>query len=160
MFPLLGLVRVPDAGRGIQAACAMLRIGGAGHSAVIHSRDPRTIMAYGAAVRVLRVAVNVGGSTGSAGLDTNLAPTMTIGTGFYGRSSLGENLEPRHLVNLTRIAYASDPSEAFGDFGGLEPWNATPEPTVAAPVPSVEAGMAREEIRRVVLEELRELVKR
>jgi acetaldehyde dehydrogenase / alcohol dehydrogenase len=160
MFPLLGLVRVPDAGRGIQAACAMLRIGGAGHSAVIHSRDPRTIMAYGAAVRVLRVAVNVGGSTGSAGLDTNLAPTMTIGTGFYGRSSLGENLEPRHLVNLTRIAYASDPSEVFGDFGGLQPWNATPEPTVAAPVPSVEAGMAREEIRRVVLEELRELVKR
>ena len=124
MFPLLGLVRVPDARRGISAACAMLRIGGAGHSAVIHSRDPRTIMAYGAAVKVLRVAVNVGGSTGSAGIDTNLAPTMTIGTGFYGRSSLGENLEPRHLINLTRVAYASDPSEAFGDFTGLEPWSA------------------------------------
>ncbi|MDX6495190.1 MAG: hypothetical protein QOE17_1176, partial [Gaiellales bacterium] len=135
LFPLLGLVRVPDAGRGIDAACAMLRIGGAGHSAVIHSRDPRTIMAYGAAVRVLRVAVNVGGSTGSAGLDTNLAPTMTIGTGFFGRSSLGENLEPRHLINLTRVAYASDPSEVFGDFSGLEPWNATPEPAVAAAAP-------------------------
>ncbi len=112
LFPVLGLVRVPDARRGIDAACAMLRIGGAGHSAVIHSRDPRTIMAYGAAVRVLRVAVNVGGSTGSAGLDTNLAPTMTIGTGFFGRSSLGENLEPRHLINMTRVAYASDPVRA------------------------------------------------
>jgi hypothetical protein len=151
---------VPDAGRGIAAALAMLRIGGAGHSAVIHSNDPRTIMAFGAAVRVLRVAVNVGGSTGSAGLDTNLAPTMTIGTGFYGRSSLGENLEPRHLVNFTRIAYASDPSEAFGDFAGLEPWSAAPEPAVAAPVPSLEAELAREEIRRLVLEELRELVRR
>ena len=160
LFPLLGLVKVPDAGRGIAAALAMLRIGGAGHSAVIHSTDPRTIMAYGAAVRVLRVAVNVGGSTGSAGLDTNLAPTMTIGTGFYGRSSLGENLEPRHLVNFTRIAYASDPSEAFGDFAGLEPWSAAPEPAVAAPVPSLEAELAREEIRRLVLEELRELVRR
>ena len=160
LFPLLGLVKVPDAGRGIAAALAMLRIGGAGHSAVIHSNDPRTIMAYGAAVRVLRVAVNVGGSTGSAGLDTNLAPTMTIGTGFYGRSSLGENLEPRHLVNFTRIAYASDPSEVFGDFAGLEPWSAAPEPAVAAPVPSLEAELAREEIRRLVLEELRELVKR
>ncbi len=112
LFPLLGLVRVPDARRGIDAARAMLRIGGAGHSAVIHSRDPRTIMAYGAAVQVLRVAVNAGGSTGSAGLDTNLAPTMTIGTGFFGRSSLGENLEPQHLINMTRVAYASDPSEA------------------------------------------------
>jgi acetaldehyde dehydrogenase / alcohol dehydrogenase len=160
LFPLLGLVRVPDAGRGIDAACAMLRIGGAGHSAVIHSRDPRTIMAYGAAVRVLRVAVNVGGSTGSAGLDTNLAPTMTIGTGFFGRSSLGENLEPRHLINMTRVAYTSDPSEVFGDFSGLEPWNATPEPAVAAAAPALDAGLAREEIRRVVLEELRELVRR
>ncbi|HEY8858013.1 MAG TPA: hypothetical protein VIM27_01085, partial [Gaiellales bacterium] len=150
----------PDARRGIDAACAMLRIGGAGHSAVIHSRDPRTIMAYGAAVRVLRVAVNVGGSTGSAGLDTNLAPTMTIGTGFFGRSSLGENLEPRHLINMTRVAYASDPSEPFGDFTGLEPWSAAPDAEpVAAALPAAGVQEARDEIRRIVLEELRELVK-
>jgi acetaldehyde dehydrogenase/alcohol dehydrogenase len=160
MFPLLGLVRVPDARRGIDAACAMLRIGGAGHSAVIHSHDPRTIMAYGAAVRVLRVTVNAGGSTGSAGLHTNLAPTMTIGTGFFGRSSLGENLEPRHLINMTRVAYNSDPSEPFGDYSGLEPWSAAPDAEpVAAPL-TPDAADAREEIRRIVLEELRELVKR
>ena len=160
LFPLLGLVRVPDARRGIDAALAMLRIGGAGHSAVIHSRDPRTIMAYGAAVRVLRVAVNVGGSTGSAGLDTNLAPTMTIGTGFFGRSSLGENLEPRHLVNWTRIAYTNDPAEAFADFAGLEPWSTSAEATtVAVPDFPPDVALAREEIRRVLLEELRELVR-
>ena len=47
LFPLLGMVTVPDAARGIEAARALLRIGGAGHSAVIHSRDPRTILAYG-----------------------------------------------------------------------------------------------------------------
>jgi hypothetical protein len=110
-------------------------------------------------VRVLRVAVNVGGSTGSAGLDTNLAPTMTIGTGFFGRSSLGENLEPRHLINMTRIAYARDPSEPFGDFTGLEPWSAAPDAEpVAAALPPAAVQEARDEIRRIVLEELRELV--
>ena len=161
LFPLLGLVRVPDARRGIDAARAMLRIGGGGHSAVIHSHDPRTVMAYGSAVQVLRVAVNVGGSTGSAGIDTNLAPTMTIGTGFFGRSSLGENLEPRHLINLTRLAYTHDPAERFGDFTDLQPWNAAldTEP-VAAPEMPRDVELAREEIRRMVLEELRELVKR
>jgi len=161
LFPLLGLVRVPDARRGIDAARAMLRIGGAGHSAAIHSRDPRTVMAYGAAVQVLRVSVNVGASTGSAGIGTNLAPTMTVGTGFFGRSSLGENLEPRHLINLTRVAYTSDPAEPFGDFDGLQPWNAVlhAEP-VPAPDSPVDVQLAREEIRRVVLEELRELVRR
>ncbi len=52
-----------------------------------------------------------GGSTGSAGFDTGLAPSMTIGTGFTGRSSLGENLEPRHLLNHARIAYNNDVRE-------------------------------------------------
>ena len=55
---------MPDAARGIDAARALLRIGGPGHSAVIHSRNPRTILAYGAAVNVLRVTVNAPGSTG------------------------------------------------------------------------------------------------
>jgi acyl-CoA reductase-like NAD-dependent aldehyde dehydrogenase len=164
LFPLLGLVRVPDAARGIAAARALLRIGGAGHSAVIHSRDPRTILAYGAAVRVLRVAVNAPGSTGSAGLDTNLAPTMTVGTGFFGRSSLTENLQPRHLMQWTRLAYASDPAEPFGDFGGLQPWTVSPAPAAppapVAPAPAGDGGgLSREELRRLVLEELRELVR-
>jgi acetaldehyde dehydrogenase / alcohol dehydrogenase len=156
LFPLLGLVTVPDAQRGIDAARALLRIGGAGHSAVIHSRDPRTILAYGAALGVLRITVNAPGSTGSSGLDTNLAPTMTVGTGFFGRSSLTENLEPRHLTQWTRLAYAKD--EPFGDFSGLEPWSARPEPApVAAPAPA-NGDLTREEVRRMILDELRELV--
>jgi hypothetical protein len=161
LFPLLGLVRVPDAARGIEAARALLRIGGGGHSAVIHSRDPRTILAYGAAVRVLRVTVNAPGSTGSAGLDTNLAPTMTVGTGFFGRSSLTENLQPKHLVQWTQLAYAADPAEPFGDFTGLEPWSAAPEPApVLAPAGPADAELSREEVRRMILDELRELVGR
>jgi hypothetical protein len=169
------MVRVPHVQRGIEAARALLRIGGAGHSAVIHSRNPQTILAYGAAVRVLRISVNAPGSTGSAGLDTNLAPTMTIGTGFFGRSSLTENLQPRDLVQWTKLAYTSDPSEAFGDFAGLEPWAAfppaaarpvgrapAPQPAGATPAELVPADeeLIREEIRRLIIEELREVVQR
>jgi acyl-CoA reductase-like NAD-dependent aldehyde dehydrogenase len=115
LCPVLGLVRVPSARRGIDAARAVLRLSGRGHSAAIHSTDPQVIMEYGAAVEVLRVAVNVGNSLGSAGLETNLAPTMTIGTGFFGRSSVGENLHPSHLVQWTRLAYNRDPAEPFVD---------------------------------------------
>src|SRR6266566_5268376 len=124
LCPVLGLVRVRSARRGIDAARAVLRLSGRGHSAAIHSTDPRVIMEYGAAVEVLRVAVNVGSSLGSAGLETNLAPTMTIGTGFFGRSSVAENLHPSHLVQWTRLAYNRDPAEPFGDFAGLVPWQA------------------------------------
>jgi acyl-CoA reductase-like NAD-dependent aldehyde dehydrogenase len=164
LFPLLGLVRVPNTRAGISAAQAMLRITGAGHSASIHSRNARTIMAYGAAVKVLRVSVNVGNSLGSAGALTNLSPTMTIGTGFYGRSSIGENLAPRHLVNLMRVAYNADASVPFDDFTGLEPWVLeAASTTYAAPAESAssapETDLLREEIRKVILEELKELTR-
>jgi acetaldehyde dehydrogenase / alcohol dehydrogenase len=132
---------------------------------------------------VLRVAVNVGSSLGSAGVGTGLAPSMTIGTGFFGRSSVGENLQPKHLVQWTRLAYNEDPAVGFGDFTGLVPWEAPtgampPYPVASnlrdtggrprrgAPAeavrqpggpggtdPDIEA--LRAEIRRVVLEELR-----
>ena len=128
LCPVLGLVRVPSARRGIDAARAVLRLSGRGHSAAIHSTDPQVIMEYGAAVDVLRVAVNVGNSLGSAGLETNLAPSMTIGTGFFGRSSVAENLHPGHLVQWTRLAYNRDPAEPFGDFAGLRPGRAPAGP--------------------------------
>jgi acyl-CoA reductase-like NAD-dependent aldehyde dehydrogenase len=169
LFPLLGMVRVPHAQRGIDAACALLRIGGAGHSAVIHSHTPATVLAYGTALKVLRVTVNAPGSTGSAGLHTHLPLTMTVGTGFFGRSSLTESLQPDHLVQWTQVAYASDPSEPFDDFTGLEPWSALP---AAAPVTATlaaeltpptasesGAGLSREELRQLIIAELREAVR-
>lgn len=165
LCPVLGFIKVPNAQRGIEAARALLRYTGGGHSAAIHSRDPRTILAFTTAVNVLRVVVNAPCSTGAAGFDTNLAPSMTIGTGFFGRSSIGENVGPQHLVNWTRIAYNKDPSEAFGDFDHLEPWDVqAPDGTEGLDLPrprmsrSDDAlGEMREEIRKVIIEELRSL---
>lgn len=119
LSPVLGVVRVPSLRHGIDAARAVLRISGAGHSAAIHSRDPQNVMDYAAAVPALRVVVNVGSSTGSSGFDTNLAPSMTIGTGFVGRSGLGHNLEPSDLVNWTRVAYSCAPGTTVPDFRGV-----------------------------------------
>ncbi|WP_084342966.1 aldehyde dehydrogenase family protein [Janibacter corallicola] len=148
LSPVLGVLRVPDAARGIAAARSIVRIAGSGHSAALHSTDPETIMQFGATVPVLRVAVNVGSSTGSSGLDTNLAPTMTVGTGFIGNSGLGENLQPKHLLDWARIAYNSDDAETMADFGGRSPWeeHAGPVPVYpwAANDPRAREGRAPE----------------
>jgi len=133
LCPVLGVVRTESADRGIEAARAVVRLGGAGHSAAIHSTDPRVIMRYGIRVPVLRITVNAGNSTGSAGLDTNLAPSMTLGTGFVGRSSIGENLEPRHLVNWTRVAYNADAGVPFDDFAGIAAWSPPDGPVPGYP---------------------------
>lgn len=183
LCPVLGVTRVPSAQRGIRTAAAVLRIGGAGHSAVIHSRSARTVIDFAAAVDVLRVTVNEGGSTGSAGFDTDLAPSMTIGTGFAGRSSLGENLQPQHLVNYARVAYSSDPSEVMPSFEGLTPFAA---PLTAVPAYPVASNLApvdvparssasspateptppgdateglRDELRRLIIEELQSIIR-
>ncbi|MSP81964.1 MAG: aldehyde dehydrogenase family protein [Alphaproteobacteria bacterium] len=174
LCPVLGLVRVPQVNSGIATARALVRLSGAGHSAAIHSRNPANIMAFAAAVKVLRVVVNSSCSQGAAGFSTHLAPTFTIGTGFFGRSSVGENIGPDQLVNWTRIAY--DTAEPLGDFSGLEPWSRLlPAATgreapislgvlqegavKATPAVPDELSVVRDEIRRVVLEELRRALK-
>jgi acyl-CoA reductase-like NAD-dependent aldehyde dehydrogenase len=177
LCPVLGFIRVPTASRGIDIARAILRIAGAGHSAAIHSTNPDLIMRFSAAVQVLRVSVNVGNSLGASGIQTNLPPTMTIGTGFAGRSSLGENLQPKHLVNYTRLAYNSDVREVMPSFAGLNPWtNPTgPVPSyprasndriqepVHAPIHrepiSQDVAELRDEIRKLIVEELHALIK-
>ncbi len=161
LCPVLGFVRASDRAHGIAISCSLLRISGAGHSAAIHSRDSATIMAFGASVRALRVVVNSPCSQGAAGFGTHLAPSFTIGTGYFGRSSLGDNVGPEHLINWTRIAYNEDPEEAFGEFTALEPWSHldqdAPPPLPDAPVSAQFLDM-RDDIRRIVLEELRQML--
>ncbi len=85
---------------------------------------------------------------------------MTVGTGFAGRSSVGENLEPGHLVNWSRVAYAKDAAVPFPDFASSRPWERRPAPPPRQDVPPADASAAlREQIRRLVLEELKELVR-
>jgi acetaldehyde dehydrogenase/alcohol dehydrogenase len=178
LCPVLGVVRAESAARGIEAARAVVRIGGAGHSAAVHSHDPQTIIRFAERVPVLRVAVNAGNSTGSSGLDTNLAPSMTLGTGFAGGSSIGENLEPRHLVNWTRVAYHSAADAPFHDYGGITTGQPPAGPVPAYPVasnleladspgagaqprpaPAAAPDPVREQLRALIIEELQQLIK-
>ncbi len=157
-------------------ARAVLRLTGAGHSAAIHARDERAVMRFAGMVEAYRVVVNAPCSQGAAGFATHLAPTFTIGTGFFGRSSIGENVGPQHLVHWTRIAYGSDPDEAFGDYAGLgldlrgplpaAPADGVPGESRARPAPAAPGGgagldgAAREELRRLIAEELRDLLRK
>lgn len=182
LCPVLGFLTVERLEAAIAAAQAMTRRHGGGHSAAIHARDAEAILRFGAALNVLRVAVNAPCSTGAAGFQTHLPPTMTIGTGFFGRSSIGENLKPDHLVQWTRLAFDKDAAVSFPGFhglsttrdrrpvdimngiGGTAPGGPRPGAGGRSPA-SVPAGRAtvsaggddamRDEIRRIIAEELR-----
>ena len=95
---------------------------------------PRTIMDYGAAVRVLRVSVNVGNSLGSAGIETNLAPTdddrhrvlRPVLGGGEPRAQAPGQLDPARVQRRR-------PARPMADFAGLDPWRAPAGPVPAYP---------------------------
>jgi len=155
------------------AARELVRIGGMGHSAAIHTANAQQVVDYANLVEVNRVSVNVGNSTGSSGIDTHLAPTMTIGTGFFGRSSLSRNLEPTDLVQWTSAAYSTDDAVAMPEMRGLLPSKSSSTHAMAGstearrptpPAPSkplrVPAGGSEltDQLRRLIVEELQAFI--
>lgn len=171
LCPVLGLFVARGIKQAIRQARALLRFSGAGHSAAIHATDNRVILDYAAAVEVYRVVVNAPCSQGASGFETNLAPTFTVGTGFFGRSSIGENVGPQHLVNWTKVAWHKgtegvlDASSLIGLHhpGPLPkapsdgvPGETRPRTHHAAPAPQDDL---REQIRAIIAEELRAIMK-
>ncbi|MFT5260016.1 MAG: acetaldehyde dehydrogenase/alcohol dehydrogenase, partial [Gammaproteobacteria bacterium] len=81
LCPVLAFGRVANIDQAASAARSVMRHSGKGHSAVAHSNNEQNILAFADAVPALRICVNVGCSLGAAGIETNLGPSMTIGTG-------------------------------------------------------------------------------
>ncbi|MEH6579430.1 MAG: aldehyde dehydrogenase family protein [Amphritea sp.] len=115
MFPVLGFIRVDGVAEASRTALAMLDMMGAGHSAVVHANDPNAVVGYGAGLPVCRVTVNAPGVLGNSGMVNGLNASPVIGTGFFGRSSVSENIAPKHLIQWTQLAYPSDPTEVMGE---------------------------------------------
>jgi acyl-CoA reductase-like NAD-dependent aldehyde dehydrogenase len=135
--PVLGMVRVPDAGRGVAAARSVVRAGGQGLAAAVHSADPAVIARFCTDVPVARVVADAAGRDGDAGLADAVAAGLTI----LGRRSPG--LRPEDLLSWTTVT-------SPGTQPGLVAHLATTESRVAdrGPVPPYPvASNAREGVR-------------
>jgi hypothetical protein len=171
LCPVLGFYVARNMNQALMQARALLRYAGAGHSAAIHSSDDQAIMDFAAAVEVYRVVVNAPCSQGAAGFATNLPPTFTIGTGFFGRSSVGENVGPHHLINWTRVAWHRDQPRSTDALLSAQLRHAGPLPKAPADgVPGQGRALPprttpaantelREQIRAIIAEELRSILK-
>jgi succinate-semialdehyde dehydrogenase len=85
-------------------AKANLLVEGAGHSAAVHSNDEKNIREAGVGLPVSRLVVNQASSLTAGGSLTNgFAPTTTLGCGSWGGNSISENLDYKHLMNVSRI---------------------------------------------------------
>ena len=111
LSPILAFYSAANLAGGIDICQRLLRFGGAGHTASIHSQNEAAIREYGQKVPASRVVVNTSAVHGSIGYSTNLLPAMTLGCGAAGGNITSDNIGPMHLMNIKRIAWESRPVE-------------------------------------------------
>ena len=110
LCPVLSYYVVRDWREGCERCIEILRYGGMGHTMSIHSRDEQVILEFGLKKPAFRICVNTPTTHGSIGLTTGLEPAMTLGCGGYGGNITSDNISPRHLLNIKRLAYEIRPA--------------------------------------------------
>jgi acetaldehyde dehydrogenase (acetylating) len=110
LAPVLSFYVVADWKDGCERCKEILRYGGMGHTMSIHSRDDKIILEFGLKKPAGRIVVNTPTSHGSIGLTTGMDPAMTLGCGGWGGNITSDNISPRHLLNIKRLAYEITPA--------------------------------------------------
>jgi acetaldehyde dehydrogenase (acetylating) len=110
LAPILSWYVVKDWRDGCERCIQILRYGGMGHTMSIHSKNDDVILQFGLKKPAFRICVNTPTTHGSIGLTTGLDPAMTLGCGGWGGNITSDNITPRHLLNIKRVAYEIRPA--------------------------------------------------
>src|SRR5579871_4275144 len=114
LSPVLSLYFVSDFQAAMDTCFALLKFGGAGHTAAIYSKNDARTREYAMRMPAYRILVNTPSPQGSTGITTNVFPSMTLGCGAPAGNSTSDNVGPLHLINIKRLAYVvRKPEEAF-----------------------------------------------
>ena len=104
LCPVIAIVPYKTFEDAVSMAKSNLLVEGAGHSAALHSNNDQNIEKAGLELPISRLVVNQPSSTSAGGSLTNgFAPTTTLGCGSWGGNSISENLDYKHLMNVSRI---------------------------------------------------------
>ena len=110
LCPVLSYYVVEDWREACERCKEILRYGGMGHTMSIHSRNEQVILEFGLKKPAYRICVNTPSTLGAIGFTTGLDPSMTLGCGGFGGNITSDNITPRHLLNIKRLAYATRPA--------------------------------------------------
>ena len=152
LCPVLSWYVVKDWREGCERCIQILRYGGMGHTMSIHSKNDDVILQFGLKKPAFRICVNTPTTHGSIGLTTGLDPAMTLGCGGYGGNITSDNISPRHLLNIKRLAYEVSPVVSRWDRPGARGGNGqvqtAPRLPSAPPKPPPPAGISAEALSR------------
>lgn len=108
LTPLLSIYKASDREDGIKIVQKLLNYQGAGHNAAIQigSQIDPFVKEYSDAIGAARILVNQPDSIGGIGdiYTDAMRPSLTLGTGSWGKNSLSHNLSTEDLLNIKTIA--------------------------------------------------------
>ncbi|MER6185870.1 bifunctional acetaldehyde-CoA/alcohol dehydrogenase [Streptomyces sp. NPDC001652] len=104
LCPVLAVLRAGNAQQGFDLAADMVAFHGQGHSAVIHTENLDLAEAYGRRMKTVRIIVNAPSSQGAiGGIYNGLLPSLTLGCGSWGSTSVSNNVSAAQLLNVKRV---------------------------------------------------------
>jgi acetaldehyde dehydrogenase (acetylating) len=160
LCPVLSFYVVADWREGCERCIQILRYGGMGHTMSIHSRSDDIVLQFGLKKPAFRIIVNSLSTLGAVGLTTGLDPSMTLGCGGWGGNITSDNISPKHLLNIKRVAYETTPYAGRREIASTSSTSSTPSHPAApgrtpphpglpkAPVAPKPPGIAAESLAR------------
>ncbi len=109
LSPTLAFFVVDGIDAGANRCYEILQFGGMGHTAGMHTQNREAAIAYGAKMPASRVVINSPTTHGAIGFSTDLPPSMTLGCGSWGGNVTSDNVTPRHLMDIKRVAWETKP---------------------------------------------------
>ncbi|MFC4463677.1 bifunctional acetaldehyde-CoA/alcohol dehydrogenase [Streptomyces xiangluensis] len=104
LCPVLAVLRAGSEQQGFDLAADMVAFHGQGHTAVIHTEDKALAEAYGTRMKTVRIIVNTPSSQGAiGGIYNSLLPSLTLGCGSWGSTSVSNNVSAAQLLNIKRV---------------------------------------------------------
>ncbi|MCH5462979.1 bifunctional acetaldehyde-CoA/alcohol dehydrogenase [Lactobacillus sp. LC28-10] len=105
LCPVISVYKSADHEEGFKIANELLHFGGLGHTAAIHTEDEELATEYGIKMKASRVLVNTPSALGGVGnLYNEMIPSLTLGTGSWGKNSVSHNVSSFDLLNIKTIA--------------------------------------------------------
>src|SRR6185295_634124 len=144
LSPILAFYVVDGLTRGAERSYEILRYGGMGHTAGVHTRSREAAVRFGGEMPASRITVNTPTTHGAIGFSTALPPSMTLGCGSWGGNVTSDNVSPLHLMDIKRVAFETRPVKSARPA-------VSSQPTAAAKQPAVAGGkIDRQEIAAIV----------
>lgn len=101
------MYKAPTYEEAVQMSHALIMYGGAGHTSVLYTNplNKAHILLFESTMKTVRILINTPASQGAIGdlYNFHLDPSLTLGCGTWGSTSVSSNVGPQHLINIKTV---------------------------------------------------------